>query len=555
MSHETILVLEEGLALATHGALSRRPGMACVVLSQLLVGSPDCAILTAWPVAFDPDKVSLSFFIVEAKALSGLMVQWTNKTEPGPASTSYPNLNCSRRTALDRSRGGLSRSYDHGINTAAIAAHRILRYHRHITNKATKKRKSREKGKGKGKENAADQDEDDEVERGGQVGEADWESAPAVDPTPEELETHDQDGTLLDPTEHSLCLWFPFTKSAGRQKPRQEQHVEHCWDPSRKLKVIQTNSKALRVAVVIKVGDIKSAPPAVFIALEDGSSVCLLKNCNKEDVFFFEDFKHDDEADREKRRQGWAILYRNRVRELTGKSTVTTASVSNTLANKHPGINSHPGISLGNQLSMYGAAYRQGKGIWAIGAMRDLIRRADAGDLAHRPAITNNLNIERVLDLKLDTWYDQAREAVKELCKSWSWVLVSVLARSCSTIAYFAPSWSNGSEHEKLAASVRDDVWDILGPSSPSVVGGGPGPDSIPLYRHARDALIEVAAGVDRQHQGLLTTAGTASVEVNSLAQLYEEFKNAHDTGTARVTVQQAFQCGSSQTSSSDRCT
>lgn len=77
--------------------------------------------------------------------------------------------------------------------------------------------------------------------------------------------------------------------------------------------------------MVIKVGDIKSAPPAVFIALEDGSSVCLLKNCNKEDVFFFEDFKHDDEADREKRRQGWAILYRNRVRELTGKSTVTTA--------------------------------------------------------------------------------------------------------------------------------------------------------------------------------------------------------------------------------------
>lgn len=168
--------------------------------------------------------------------------------------------------------------------------------------------------------------------------------------------------------------------------------------------------------MVIKVGDIKSAPPAVFIAPEDGSSVCLLKNCKKEDVFFFEDFRHDDEADREKRRQGWAILYRNRVRELTGKSTVTTASVSNTLANKNPGINSHPGISLGNQLSMYGAAYRQGKGIWAIGAMRDLIRRADAGDLAHRPAITNNLNIERVLDLKLDTWYDQAREAVKELC-------------------------------------------------------------------------------------------------------------------------------------------
>lgn len=110
-------------------------------------------------------------------------------------------------------------------------------------------------------------------------------------------------------------------------------------------------------------------------------------------------------------------------------------------------------------------------------------------------------------------------------------------------------------ESGKLAASVRDDVWDILGPSSPSVVGGGPGPDSIPLYRHARDALIEVAAEVDRQHQALLTTAGTASVEVNSLAQLYEEFKNAHDTGTARVTVQQTFQCSSSQMSSSDRCT
>jgi len=201
-----------------------------------------------------------------------------------------------------------------------------------------------------------------------------------------------------------------------RSAKTSEQHVEHCWGPSRKLKVIQTNSKALRVVVVIKVGDIKSAPPAVFIAPEDGSSVCLFKNCNKEDVFSFEDFGHDDEADREKRRQGWAILYRNRVIELTGKSTVTTASVSNTLANKNPGIDSHPGISLGNQLSMYGAAYRQGKGIWAIGAMRDLIRRADAGDLAHRPAITNNLNIERVLDLKLDTWYDQAREAVKELC-------------------------------------------------------------------------------------------------------------------------------------------
>jgi len=98
-----------------------------------------------------------------------------------------------------------ARPCHHGIDTAAIAAHRILRYDRHITNKAAKKRKSREKGKGK--ENAADQDEDDEVERGGQVGEADWESAPAVDPTPEELETHDQDGTLLDPTEHNLCLW------------------------------------------------------------------------------------------------------------------------------------------------------------------------------------------------------------------------------------------------------------------------------------------------------------------------------------------------------------
>lgn len=48
--------------------------------------------------------------------------------------------------------------------------------------------------------------------------------------------------------------------------------------------------------------------------------------------------------------------------------------------------------------------------------MRDLIRRAAAGDLAHRPALTNNLNVERVLDLKLDTSYDQAREAVKELC-------------------------------------------------------------------------------------------------------------------------------------------
>ncbi|THX73863.1 hypothetical protein D6D05_07216 [Aureobasidium pullulans] len=480
------------------------------------------------------------------------------------------------RAALDRSRGGLSRSYDHGINTAAIAAHRILRYDRHITNKATKKRKSREKGKGKGKENAADQDEDDEVERGGQVGEADWKSAPALDATPEELETHDQDGTLLDPTEHSLCLW-----SAGRQKPRQEQHVEHCWDPSRKLKVIQTNSKALRVVEVIKVGDIKSAPPAVFIASEDGSSVCLLKNCNKEDVFFFEDFKHDDEADREKRRQGWAILYRNRVRELTGKSTVTTASVSNTLANKHPGINSHPGISLENQLSMYGAAYRQGKGIWAIGAMRDLIRRADAGDLAHRPAITNNLNIERVLDLKLDTWYDQAREAVKELCTLWpeleqklftpaeimelgiglragevvlDYRILRPFLVQLNRVWKARGKWME-QESGKLAASVRDDVLDISGHSSPSVVGGGPGPDTIPLYRHARDALREVAAGVDRQHQALLTTAGTASVEVNSLAQLYEEFKNAHDTSTARVTVQQTFQCSSSQMSSSDRCT
>lgn len=103
-------------------------------------------------------------------------------------------------------------------------------------------------------------------------------------------------------------------------------------------------------------------------------------------------------------------LPRNRVRELTGQSTVTAASVSKPCVNKSSGIN------LGYQLSMYGAAYRQGKGIWAIGAMRDLIRRADAGYLAHRPAITNNLNIERVLDLKLDTWYDQAREAVKELC-------------------------------------------------------------------------------------------------------------------------------------------
>lgn len=35
----------------------------------------------------------------------------------------------------------------------------------------------------------------------------------------------------------------------------------------------------------------------------------------------------------------------------------------------------------------------------------------------------------------------------------------------------------------KLAASVRDDVLDIPGHSSPSVVGGGPGPDTIPLYR------------------------------------------------------------------------
>jgi hypothetical protein len=98
------------------------------------------------------------------------------------------------------------------------------------------------------------------------------------------------------------------------------------------------------------------------------------------------------------------------VRELTGQSTVTAASVSKPCVNKSSGIN------LGHQLSIYGAAYRQGKGIWAIGAMRDLIRRADAGYLAHRPAITNNLNIEQVLDLKLDTWYDQVREAVKELC-------------------------------------------------------------------------------------------------------------------------------------------
>ncbi|THV86823.1 hypothetical protein D6D29_01205, partial [Aureobasidium pullulans] len=464
------------------------------------------------------------------------------------------SCSCNSWDIFEAARNGLrcARPCHHGIDTAAIAAHRILRYDRHITNKAAKKRKSREKGKGK--ENAADQDEDDEVERGGQVGEADWESAPALDPTPEELETHDQDGTLLDPTEHNLCLWFPFTKSAGRQKPRQEQHVEHCWDPSRKLKVIQTNSKALRVVVVIKVGDIKSALPAVCIAPEDGSSVCLLKNCNKEDVFFFEDFKHDDEADREKRRQGWAIVYRNRVRELTGKSTVTTASVSNTLANKHPGINSHSGISLGNQLSMYGAAYRQGKGIWALGAMRDLIRRADAGDLAHRPAITNNLNIERVLDLKLDTWYDQAREAVKELCI----MELGIGLRAGEVVLDYRilrPFLWTEQESGKLAASVRDEVLDILGPSSPSVVGGGPGPDTIPLYRHARDALREVAAGVDRQHQALLTTAGTASVEVNSLAQLYEEFKNAHDTGTARVTVQQTFQCSSSQMSSSDRCT
>lgn len=40
--------------------------------------------------------------------------------------------------------------------------------------------------------------------------------------------------------------------------------------------------------MVIKVGDIKSAPPAVLIAPEGGSSLCLFKNCNKEDVFIFE---------------------------------------------------------------------------------------------------------------------------------------------------------------------------------------------------------------------------------------------------------------------------
>ncbi|KAG2168057.1 hypothetical protein JADG_007796 [Aureobasidium aubasidani] len=200
---------------------------------------------------------------------------------------------------------------------------------------------------------------------------------------------------------------------------------------------------------------------------------------------------------------------------------------------------------------MYGAAYRQGKGIWAIGAMRDLIRRADAGYLAHRPAITNNLNIEQVLDLKLDTWYDQVREAVKELCTLWPELEQKL----------FTPA-----EIMELGIGLRADEvvldYRILRPFLVQLNRAlkargkcGPGPDSIPLYRHARDVLIEVAAGVDRQHQGLLTTAGTASVEVNSLAQLYEEFKNAHDTGTARVTVQQAFQCGSSQTSSSDRCT
>lgn len=35
-------------------------------------------------------------------------------------------------------------------------------------------------------------------------------------------------------------------------------------------------------------------------------------------------------------------------------------------------------------------------------------------------------------------------------------------------------------ESSKLAASVRDELSDILGPSSPSVVGGGPKSDTIP---------------------------------------------------------------------------
>ncbi|TIA84027.1 hypothetical protein D6C76_01819 [Aureobasidium pullulans] len=472
-------------------------------------------------------------------------------------------------------------AYDHGIDTTDIAANSILRYDKHIT----RTRKQRQKkaasnrtgsGRAKGKERAVeDSEEEDDEGRG--ITEDDWDSAPSLVPSTQEKEISDEEGVMLDPEEHNLCLWvgmMPSDASSYRSKSAPAGKTIYKGlnksilnTPASRLTVLDTDQRALRVFVMIKGSDNATAPLAVSIAPDNNSGLCRLKSCHKEDVFFFQEYRDDNEGNRNNRRMSWAMLYRNRVRVITGQPTVTAAAVSRTFADNDEQINTHPAINLGQKLHLLGAAYRQGKGLWAIDAMRELLKKADAGDLGHRPAQAATLNLERILDISQECYYDQVREAMNELCKLWpelgaehlttdemmqmaGGLRVGQVVLEFRLLRPFVIEWNRqwsgrfwtGEELGQLAVDSRNFVQKLMGDGNPPTTVSGLGAPTIPLYRHARDALREVAAHAGRRHQALLDAAGTASTKVNSLGQIYEDFKNANDTDSAKLMAQQALQ-------------
>lgn len=176
--------------------------------------------------------------------------------------------------------------------------------------------------------------------------------------------------------------------------------------------VVESDSEALRVVLDLKRG---SGQRQFFVLINpDANGLCDTYKIKKESVFFFKQFRDDNQGVVENRRTGWPKLAQQHVDRVLNVDLETTTKkkfASQDLAVSAP-------MNLATDLALLAILYdntsRNGERVGPLQQIKDLLLSVDKGDARYAPPVQNTA-LHTILTISKPFTEDHAKQAKEEI--------------------------------------------------------------------------------------------------------------------------------------------
>lgn len=175
--------------------------------------------------------------------------------------------------------------------------------------------------------------------------------------------------------------------------------------------VLESDSEALRVVLELKAG---SGQRQFFVLVNpDADGLCDTYKIKKESVFFFKQFRDDNQGVVENRRTGWPKIAQQHVDRILNTDPETTKKKSAPQTIEVPAP-----TNLANDLAslaiLYDNTSRNGEGVGPLQQILDLLHAVDNGDARYAPPV-QNAALCTILAIAKAFSQEHARQAKEEI--------------------------------------------------------------------------------------------------------------------------------------------